>query len=396
MKKIKKSIALILTIIMTVVGCGILNASADRQSDLQNEISALEKKSKELEAQIRNLKSENADKQKLVNALQAKINNTEQQIIACNNEISKINSTIAKNKAEINRQNKEIEDTKLAFKKRLRAIYMNNTDNSAQILLGADNFANFLQLEQLTSAISAHDKAIIDDIVEVIKDLEEKQKQNETLLKNQLSIKETVLAKQKSLESEQAEIRTVMNSINSQTNDLAAQNKNVEAEIKKAQKALDDLFDSLNPPSFDQEFNGKFYWPVPGYYYISQRWGVGGHTGMDIAGGGISGKPIVAVADGRVSRMQSGWNSGMGTSGMASYGNYVILEHGKMDGKNFHTYYAHMSRTAVSPGQTVKAGQVIGYVGNTGRVFGANGGYHLHIEFRLNGRSVNPYPYLRK
>ena len=53
-----------------------------------------------------------------------------------------------------------------------------------------------------------------------------------------------------------------------------------------------------------------------------------------------------------------------------------------------------MSRIAVCQGQTVEKGQSIGYVGNTGNVYGANGGYHLHLELRVNGGRVNPLAYL--
>ena len=177
MFKFKKAIAFCLTLIL-LVGCAFLQSSAASESQLKNEISALEQQSKQIEAKIKKLKAQNADQQTIADAIQSKINNIQQQIIACNNEIYKINNTIAANKAEIKRQNEEIEATKLTFKKRLRAIYMNNSNSTAQILLGADNFSNFLQLEQLTAAVSSHDRAIIEDIIAVIKNLEEKQKEN--------------------------------------------------------------------------------------------------------------------------------------------------------------------------------------------------------------------------
>lgn len=98
------------------------------------------------------------------------------------------------------------------------------------------------------------------------------------------------------------------------------------------------------------------------------------HAGVDIPG--PVGTPIYATADGIVGR--SGWVGG--------YGNLVELEHG---GK-LQTRYGHLSRIMVAPGSRVKRGQVIGLMGSTGRSTGS----HLHYEVRMDGRAVNPVPYL--
>ncbi len=74
-----------------------------------------------------------------------------------------------------------------------------------------------------------------------------------------------------------------------------------------------------------------------------------------------------------------------------SYGNYVQVSHGTADnGSRYDTLYAHMSSYCVSVGQQVKAGDVIGYVGNTGQVSGSGGGYHLHLELRVDGARTDP------
>ena len=107
------------------------------------------------------------------------------------------------------------------------------------------------------------------------------------------------------------------------------------------------------------------------------------HGGTDFPA--AKGTPIYAVADGVVSAARA----------MASYGNCVQISHGTADdGNNYATLYAHMSSIAVSEGQTVTKGQVIGYVGNTGDVSGKNGGYHLHLELRINGSRVNAMNYI--
>ena len=100
-----------------------------------------------------------------------------------------------------------------------------------------------------------------------------------------------------------------------------------------------------------------------------------GHRGIDLAS--AVGTPIRATADGIVSRAD--WFS--------SYGLYVSLEHGG----NLETRYGHMSRLNVAAGQAVHKGDIIGYVGSTGRSTGA----HLHYEVRVAGVAVNPVPYMQ-
>ena len=127
--------------------------------------------------------------------------------------------------------------------------------------------------------------------------------------------------------------------------------------------------------------NGKMMWPVDGK--ISSpfgKWrGKHKHEGIDIPMPG--GTPIRAARNGVVAR--TGNNSTMGFRG---YGNFVMLDHGG----NVKTFYAHCSKVAVAEGQRVMQGQIIGYVGSTGRST-AN---HLHFEVRINDSKVNPVPYL--
>jgi murein DD-endopeptidase MepM/ murein hydrolase activator NlpD len=98
------------------------------------------------------------------------------------------------------------------------------------------------------------------------------------------------------------------------------------------------------------------------------------HEGIDI--GVPYGAPIHAAASGRV--IYAGW--------MEGYGNLVAIDHGR----GLSTAYGHQSQIAVSNGQTVSQGQVIGYVGCTGHCFGP----HLHFEVRINGNPVDPMGYL--
>ena len=99
------------------------------------------------------------------------------------------------------------------------------------------------------------------------------------------------------------------------------------------------------------------------------------HKGIDLAQ--PTGTPVYATADGVVSKAE--WFS--------SYGLYISLEHGA----EIQTRYGHLSRLNVAAGQQIRKGDVIGYVGSTGRSTGP----HLHYEVRIAGASVNPVPYLQ-
>ena len=141
------------------------------------------------------------------------------------------------------------------------------------------------------------------------------------------------------------------------------------AQIQASQAAS-----SYSPPSSSPSASG-FIWPVNGPVTspFGMRWGRM-HTGIDI--GVADGTPIHAAAAGRV--IYAGWMDG--------YGNLVFIDHGS----GLSTGYAHQSSVAVSNGETVAQGQVIGYVGCTGHCFGP----HLHFEVRVNGAPVDPLGYL--
>jgi murein DD-endopeptidase MepM/ murein hydrolase activator NlpD len=99
------------------------------------------------------------------------------------------------------------------------------------------------------------------------------------------------------------------------------------------------------------------------------------HAGIDLAA--ASGTPVYATADGIVGRAE--WSGG--------YGNLVEVNHGK----GLQTRFGHLSRLLVHAGDRVRRGQLIALMGSTGRSTGS----HLHYEVRIDGRAVNPVPFLQ-
>ncbi|MEO5973113.1 MAG: M23 family metallopeptidase, partial [Sphingomicrobium sp.] len=100
------------------------------------------------------------------------------------------------------------------------------------------------------------------------------------------------------------------------------------------------------------------------------------HAGIDLSG--PVGTPIFATADGVITT--SGYNSG-------GYGNLVKIDHGR----GIETRYGHLSAIGVTAGQRIRRGELIGRMGSTGRSTGS----HLHYEVRIDGRAVNPIPFMK-
>jgi murein DD-endopeptidase MepM/ murein hydrolase activator NlpD len=154
-----------------------------------------------------------------------------------------------------------------------------------------------------------------------------------------------------------------------------------------------DYLRGATPPRMSRESRSLLHvtmvpagWPVngrleSGYGVRSDPFSSEGayHTGLDISA--PIGTNVAATADGVV--VQAGMSAGFG-----GYGRLVVVDHGN----GYQTYYGHLSRVRVMPGQEVRQGDVVGEVGMTGRTTGP----HLHYEVRVGAAPVNPYRFLNK
>lgn len=150
----------------------------------------------------------------------------------------------------------------------------------------------------------------------------------------------------------------------------------------RVSRALESGLDSAFTGDWTELADAPSIWPVEGR--VASGFGVredpingegSFHTGVDIDA--PYGTPVRAAADGEAT----------GASMGAGYGRQVVLDHGH----GVLTVYGHLSAIAVIPGQHVTRGEVIGYVGQSGRATGP----HLHYEVRLHNVPVNPHKYLR-
>ncbi len=305
----------------------------------------------------------------------------EQQISIIKEAISLKEQELAARQAELELKIKETADTYELFKQRMRALYMNNNySSSLEMLLGASDFTEFVMNSEASRRISEHD-------TELIAKLEREQREIEEI--------------KASIEADLAQLEADKQELDAKYNELALLYQEANSELSTAealQSAKEDDYDAILAEldainaQWDalmgtgmQDYVGNYFaWPVPGFDWISSKFGwrtlygrPNYHGGIDIAGAGIYGKPIIASDTGQV--RTAAYNAG-------GYGNYVIIDHG---GNNW-TVYGHMTQYIVYAGEWVSQGQTIGYVGSTGNSTGP----HLHFEIRLNGQKVNPEEYV--
>lgn len=382
-KTLFKIFAAVISLVMIFTAVDI-SAFAESATEIQQNINDLEAKSKALEKQIKELQGKINSQNAVKSKVQEKISLVQQQINICNAQIGKINAEIAEN-------NKQIAADKLTYKKRLRAIHTSNSNSGIKVLLGAENFAEFLHLAQYTSSVSRRDKKLISR-------LEEKITANEQLLAEQVEVKKTVTAKQQELLQESNRIQSIINDIDADQTTLEQQNAAVEKNIKAYKDTLASLAQSSGNGVYE---GGEFIWPTTRYKISAVFQGndpvhKGKHDGIDIIGsyrGEIAGQPVYAIADGVVDIAKGGcghnYPKPSGSCGCnGNFGNYVRIDHGS----TYLSIYGHLSSITVAQGAQVKQGQIIGYVGSTGW----STGFHLHFGIAYGGVYRNPMNYYKK
>ena len=417
-----KGLALLLTVAFCLTAiCTPLPAAPDSKSELQRQIEELEQENAKIKKQVDQLHERAVDQQEILDRINSQIHNLQKQIDLTNSQMDELDEEIKSLQDSIAQKTKEMDQTLELFKKRLRALYMTGgAASDIALLFSADGTAEYLARQELMKNISRNDKALINRLKEDIASIETETEQME---QNKAEIEQTKKAlsvKQSELSEKYDQANDIKKEIDSQKGDAEELRRKQEAEeealnqklvaiimeekrkaeeAKKEQEKQEESTSSSGSSTSGSSGNSSssssgsssypvltstdFLWPVEGFYHVESpfgmRWGRL-HKGIDISQSGIYGEPILAAADGKVS-----WTS----NDENGYGYYVMINHGEKDGKNYTTLYAHMSRYIVSMGQSVKRGQIIGYVGSTGRSTGP----HCHFEIRVDGTPVNPMNY---
>ncbi len=388
-----------------------LNAAARTIAEIEAAQTELQAERDSLQAQLEQLRDDEAQKQEYQQTLQKQIDVVEGQIDAAIQDIDDLNLSIKELTMKLDKSEEEMGDTIQAFRDRVVALYQAGSVSTLQILLDSTSLSDFTARSELISAMSRRDKELVDKITaymeategerteceekkakvaELKKELEQKQEELDGLYEEnaqaiadlqgaQAATHNPLQGNQEELDANEAEIAAL----------IAAQRKS-EDEPKRLQEAAAAAGNNNNGGSVSggsvsyptggggvEGFNP--IWPLPGVSYISAGYnGYPGHKGLDIAG--PYGTAVVAAESGTVIEANNYDSWGM------SWGYYVLIYHNG----TYTTRYAHLSSVAVSKGQTVSAGQIVGYEGATGNVTGP----HLHFEVYQNGTRVDPMAFL--
>lgn len=262
-------------------------------------------------------------------------------------------------------------DARLALcKEQLRAMQRLDGGGALWLLAQAKSLYQVLTFDTVLRQMSAKNSAVLAELDAEAAALEQARAEAETAAQQAADAKAALDAQQAALQATQCELETALLDANSALDAYvrAQSQRYTTADLHLTSLAFRCPLDSYG--RITTQFGEPDPWGIP-------------HRGTDFAAPG--GTPIYAIADGVVSAART----------MNSYGNCVQVSHGTAnDGHCYDSLYAHMSSIVVAQGDTVQKGDLLGYVGNTGNVYGAGGGYHLHLELRVDGGRVNPLGYV--
>ncbi|MCW9130453.1 peptidoglycan DD-metalloendopeptidase family protein [Bacillus paramycoides] len=387
------------------------NKLSNIQSELEGKQNDLQNKSAEKEQ----IEKEIQELQKKIDELTTSINKNEAELNDTKKEISKTQQVIIEKKKHIEQLQTNIDTRQEVIKQRLQSMQEKpRTNIITEVLTSSANIADLVDNLYSVSLILNNDTDIVkkqttdQNAVTTEKEAVEKKEQ-------QLKEAEQKLEhKQQELQNNQQQQQTLINDLHTKVakvdseiegleeskgileNQRQAVQKAIEEEKRaeearkaeeahKAEEAQKQATTSAQAAPTPHDTNiGGFIKPAAG----SKTSGFGArsldnHKGIDIAASGTV--PIIASADGVVIRSELS----------SSYGNVVYLSH-RINGKTYTTVYAHMSSRSVSNGQTVKQGDQLGFMGNTGQSYGQ----HLHFELHLGEwnvgktNAVDPSPYI--
>lgn len=391
LKKKLLPLAAATTLVFSMSAPNATLANLDKEiKDLRQEVKEKQQNQKEIQKQI----DENEQKQQSVRSeldqLEESLEETKERIRQLNNDISETETELEEAKQKLQEAEERVKKRDKLFDERIRLMYENGQVSYLEVLLGAENFGDFLARFESIQTIMKQDKELLEeqkrdrDIIADSKktiesslaklnNLHEEAEEERKALAQKQEEREMALA---SLQREHAELQEVSEKEAQRERDLAAKLA-AKVEAQQRPSSSGGSGGGGKAPAF-RDSGGTLAWPANGTFTSGFRPSHRpNHKGIDIAA--PVGTPIYAAADGVVT-----------AAGSASgYGNRIIIAHGN----GLSTLYGHMyaNTIVVSPGQSVKRGQKIAEVGNAGRSTGP----HLHFEVLKGSTPVNPMGYLK-
>ena len=371
---------------------GALSARAASQAhvnELKQQLTTITQQKEAASAKVASLKNQR-------NSILQEIEQIDTQIAAAEEElelqqalIDELNVMIADKEIELAASQTREEEQYRRLRERVRVMYEHGSTSYLAILLSADNFNDFLSRYEVVSQISAYDHDLLQQLKAIKEEIAEQKASLESDKYEAEGVKTSMESNKKALEDTLSERQVRMDEIaaaeaaaRAEYADIAREEDSVSAAIKKeaAELAAQAAAAAKAQSAASTYVGGSFQWPLPASNnVVTCRYGMRTHpiTGVYKLHSGVdlratSGTNVYAANSGTVTR----------ATYSSAYGNYVMIDHGG----GVVTLYGHMKKLAVSKGQTVRRGQVIGYVGSTGYSTAP----HLHFEIIKNGKYTNP------
>lgn len=385
MKRWSSIIALIMVILLVIGMVATIVTSftayaasvSEMQEELDDIIAKRERLEKELQA-IKNKKNAAMEEKEIIDE---QINDLNKEADILGSVVDDLNSELDQSKEKLSAAEENLDKNTELAKDRIRAMYELGDSSYLSIILKSASIHEFVSRVELAKQMAEYDKKAIDTLKETHETIERETKAIEEKKEKQEQALNSLEKNVANLEDKQSQSNALIEKFNQQSQE------NIKA-IQAAERAEEQLQAEIRKElseKGDAEFvGGEFLWPVSGYHMITSKFGMRTHpvtgvyklhTGVDISGSGINGKPVLAANSGKV--LKAGYNGG--------YGNYVVIDHGG----GCSTLYGHASRLNVRVGQRVSRGDVIMYVGSSGYSTGP----HLHFEVIKNGEYTNPLSY---
>ncbi len=377
---------LVIAMLASMLASGLVYAAAAEddadEASLKDQLSQLEEQKSAVQERIADLTAQANDVQATREALQQEIDLTKQEISTVEQYIERLQQQIDVKTTELEAAEKALAEKEEQFAQTVRTTYEQGDVSYLEVVLNASSFSDLLTRMEIVSAIMEDNQKTVDEYTAAKEDIEQKRDDLQDTQDEQKDYQENLSYKVDDLAASEAEQAALQES-------LEAYKAESEAEYDRIASEMQDVSNQIAALSAQAAANGSvpmgdgtLIWPTPSCTTTNSAYGyrvhpiygtVKFHAGEDIPAG--YGAEILAAASGTV--VTAGWVSG--------YGNYTVIDHGG----GLMTAYGHQSSFAVSVGDVVTQGQVIGYVGSTGNSTGP----HLHFEVYVNGATVDPKSY---
>lgn len=349
------------------------------RSDLETRMNQLQKSARTLTDEVKNLEAQRTTTRRLLDALDKQLNTITEEVVSAG--------------AGLARAEKELDEKRMALRRRTVEIYKRGTLYDVEVMLSAHSFASLVARYKYLHELTLHDRHLVqqveglrDDIVDkrmllvrlqtdLARNLQEKEQEARRLATLESRSQKNLASVQRSTTQARARLQQLTRDESRIANAIAT----LETARRRAEMSPNSK--PAAPSSIRTSDLGNLDWPVNGTILYSfgrvvnpnnttTRW-----NGIGI--GAAVGTPVHAIASGEIVLAET----------VGTYGSTVIVQHGGGD----YSVYGSLQSISVRQGQQVQKGQTLGTVGETDPELPA----HLHFEIRPKGRAVDPLEWLR-